>query len=94
VSTVRLDDQQLNPRVLDRLTKNGPVIVTHEGRPVYVVHQATPEWLEALAAEEERPGDMPLDEYARLYNIPLDAEAYLREFPEDAPYTAPPADEH
>ena len=36
---------------------------------------------------------MQLKEYAELYNIPLDAEAYRREFPEDEPFTHPPTDE-
>ena len=94
MSTVRIEDQKLDAHMLDQLVKEGPVVVTHYGTPVYIVHQATPEWLEALAVEEERPGDMPLEEYARLYDIALNAESCLREFPEDTPYTAPPVDEN
>jgi hypothetical protein len=41
---------------------------------------------------EERAGFMTLKEYAELYNIQLDAEAYRREFPEDEPFTRPPTD--
>jgi hypothetical protein len=88
----RIEDRQLNPDMLDRLTKRGPVIITRNGTPRFIVHRATPEWLEVLALEEDRPGDMPLEEYARLYNIPMDTESYLRESPEDAPYTTPPTD--
>ena len=89
----RIEDRQLDPNTLAGLTQKGPVLVTHDGAPMYVVHTATPEWLESLAVEDDKPGDMPLEEYARLYNIPLDVESYLREFPEDAPYTTPSEDQ-
>jgi hypothetical protein len=46
-------------------------------------------WLEALAAEEGRAGEMTLHEYAEQYEIDLEADAYRREFPEDAPFTYP-----
>jgi uncharacterized membrane-anchored protein len=41
---------------------------------------------ESIVAERA----MTLREYAELYKIPLDAEAYRNEFPEDAPFTRPP----
>lgn len=90
MSLIRIDDQRVDPALLARLTQNGPVIVTHNGQPIFVAHQAAPEWLEAWAAEEETTGDMTLREYAGLYKIPLDPETYRREFPEDAPFTRPP----
>ena len=90
----RIEDRQLDPNTLARLTQNGPVIVTHDGTPVYVVHQTTPEWMEALDIEENEPGDMRLEDYANLYGLSVDTEAYLREFPEDAPYSVPPSDEN
>jgi hypothetical protein len=93
MSITRIEDKRLDPIVLARLTKSGPVIVTHDGIPLYVIHPATPEWLEALDVEENKPGDMALDEYARLYDIPLNTESYMREFPEDAPYTTPSEDQ-
>jgi len=94
VSIARIDDRHLDPDTLIQLTKDGPVIVTHDGAPRYVIHPTTPEWMEMLAVEEGEPGDMRLEDYARLYSISLDAESYLREFPEDAPYTTPDADEN
>jgi hypothetical protein len=33
---------------------------------------------------------MTLKDYAELYRITLDPEAYRREFPDDAPFTYPP----
>jgi len=93
MSLLQIDDRHLDSQQLEKLTRRGPVIVTHDGVPVFVAHQTTPEWLEALAAEEARSGDMALRDYAELYTITLDAEAYRREFPEDAPFTQPPADE-
>ena len=92
MSLMQIDDRKLDAAQLARLTQGGPVIVTHDGKPLFVAHQAAPEWLEAWAAEESKPGPMQLKEYAELYNIPLDADAYRREFPEDAPFTRP-ADE-
>ena len=90
----RIEDRQLDPSTLAHLTKRGPVVVTHDGKPVYVIHQTTPEWMEVLDIEEGKSGDIRLEDYARLYGITLDAEAYLREFPDDAPYTTPPSDEN
>ncbi|MBI5566923.1 MAG: hypothetical protein HY870_18640 [Chloroflexi bacterium] len=90
MSLLQIDDRQLDSIQLARLTQQGPVVVTHDGVPVFVAHLATREWLEALAAEEGRSGEMTLHEYAEQYEIDLDAEAYRREFPEDAPFTYPP----
>ena len=89
MSLLRVDDRELDSTQLARLTQSGPVVVTHDGVPLFVAHQATLEWLEALAAEEDRPGQMTLREYAAMYNITLDADAYRREFPEDEPFTHP-----
>ena len=94
MTILRIEDRQLDTSTLARLAKSGPVIVTHDGAPLYVVHEATPEWLEAWAIEEGKPGDMSLEEYARLYGISLDTESYLRESPEDAPYITPPPDKN
>ena len=91
MSVSRIEDEQLDPKTLARLTQSGPVIVTHDGMPLFVAHQISPELLEALAVEEDRPGDMLLEDYARLYHISLDAESYVREFPDDAPFTVSPA---
>jgi hypothetical protein len=54
---------------------------------LFLAHQPTPEWLEMIGAEEELPGDMHLEDYARRYNIQIDREAYLRDAPDDASYT-------
>jgi hypothetical protein len=89
MSLIHIDDRKLDSAQLARLTQQGPVIVTHDGQPLFVAHQAAPEWLEAWAAEEEKTGVMTLREYAELYKIPLDPEAYRNEFPEDAPFTKP-----
>jgi hypothetical protein len=93
MSLLQIDDRKLDTAQLARLTQKGPVIVTHDGKPLFVAHAAAPEWLEAWAAEESKPGPMQLKEYAELYDIPLDADAYRREFPEDAPFTHPPKDD-
>jgi hypothetical protein len=93
MTITRIEERQLDPKALEGLTRQGPVIVTNGGTPVYIVHQATPEWLEALALEEDRPGDMSLEEYARLYHITLDTESYIREAPDDTPYTTPPTND-
>ena len=90
MSLVQIDDRRLDSTQLARLTQQGPVVVTHAGVPVFVAHQATREWLEALAAEEGQSGEMTLREYAERYEIDLKADAYRREFPEDAPFTYPP----
>jgi len=87
MSIVRIEDRQLDPDTLARLTRNGPVLVIHDGVPLFIAHRPTPEWLEMIGAEEELPGDMRLDDCARLYNIRIDREAYLRDAPDDAPYT-------
>ena len=92
MSLLQIDDRKLDTAQLARLTQEGPVIVTHDGKPLFVAHTASPEWLEAWAAEESKPGPMQLKEYAERYNIPLDADAYRREFPEYEPSTHP-ADE-
>lgn len=49
-----------------------------------------PEWrtvVAALLGDEAKPGTMTLEEYTELYNVTLDAGAYRREFPADAPFT-------
>jgi hypothetical protein len=89
MSMISLDDQKVDAATLARLTQSGPVIVTHQGQPVFVAHQAAPEWLEAWAAEQEMTGSLTLREYAELYKISLDPEAYRAEFPDDAPFTQP-----
>ena len=88
MTPMRVEEQQLSTEVLTRLTLVGPVVVTRDGMPLFVAQQATPEWLEAWAAELDESGDMALEDYARLYNLTLDAETYRREFPQDAPFTA------
>ena len=90
MSLVQIDDRRLDSTRLARLTQHGPVVVTHAGVPVFIAHPATREWLETLAAEEEQSGEMTLHEYAERYAIDLKADAYRREFPEDAPFTYPP----
>jgi hypothetical protein len=72
--------------------------VTERLNQVYATESSAldPAWMALMAAvliDEAKPGLMPLDEYAELYNIPLDADAYRREFPEDAPFTHPPTDD-
>ncbi|MBU4226012.1 MAG: hypothetical protein KKC71_09350 [Chloroflexi bacterium] len=89
MTPVRVEERQFKPDALGRLVKVGPVIVTRDGAPLYVIQQATPEWLEAWAAEMDEKGDMALEDYASLYDIALDPEAYRREFPEDALFTEP-----
>lgn len=91
MTPVHLEEQQLIPETLDRLVQVGPVIVTRDGAPLFVIQQATPEWLEAWATEMDEKGDMSLEDYAHLYDLHFDAEAYRSEFPEDAPFTHPPA---
>ena len=86
----QIDDRKLDTAQLANLTHSGPVLVTHDGVPLFVAHRASPEWLEVWAAEEEHAGDMTLKDYAELYRITLDPEAYRREFPDDAPFTYPP----
>lgn len=92
MSLLQVDDRQLDSVQLARLTRQGPVVVTHDGVPVFIAHQATREWLEMLAAEEGRTGEMTLHDYVEQYAIDLDADAYRREFPEDAPFTHPAKD--
>ena len=89
---LRVEEQQLKPDTLARLAQMGPVIVTREDMPVFVVQEATPEWLEAWAAELDESGDMELEAYARIHNLTVDIEAYRQEFPEDALFTLPPAE--
>jgi hypothetical protein len=72
--------------------------VTQRLNQVYATESSTldPAWMALVAAvliDEDKPGFMLLDEYAELYNIPLDAETYRREFPEDEPFTHPPTDD-
>jgi hypothetical protein len=72
--------------------------VTERRNQVYTTESSAldPAWMALMAAvliDEDKPGLMPLDEYAELYNIPLDAETYRREFPEDAPFTHPLKDD-
>jgi hypothetical protein len=90
MTSVRIEEQQSNWNTLERLAKAGPVIVTRNGIPRFVVQEATPEWVEAWAAEMEISGDMPLEDYARLYGLQINEEAYRQEYPEDAAYTYPP----
>ena len=71
--------------------------VTERLNQVYATESSAldPEWMALVAAvliDEGKPGLMTLDEYAELYNIPLEAEDYRREFPEDEPFM-PPTDE-
>ena len=47
----------------------------------------------ALLADEEQFGSVTLMDYAELYDFPLGADAYRREFPEDEAFTHPPTDE-
>lgn len=89
MTTLRVEERQLDTGVLARLAQAGPVIVTRDGVPLFVAQQATAEWLEAWATELDEQGDLPLEEYARLHHLTLDVEAYRREFPEDAPFTEP-----
>ena len=89
MTTLRVEERQLDTSVLARLAQAGPVIVTRDGVPLFVAQQATAEWLEAWAKELDEHGDMPLEEYARLHHLTLDVEAYRREFPQDAPFTEP-----
>ena len=89
MTTIRVEERQLDTSVLARLAQAGPVIVTRDGVPLFVAQQATAEWLEAWAKELDEHGDLPLEEYARLHHLTLDAEAYQREFPEDAPFMEP-----
>jgi hypothetical protein len=89
MTTLRIEERQLDTSVLARLTQTGPVIVTRDGVPLFVAQQATAEWLEAWATELGEQGDLPLEEYARLHHLTLDVEAYQREFPDDAPFTGP-----
>jgi hypothetical protein len=89
MTPIQVEEQQLSPDVLSRLTRTGPVIVTRDGVPLFVAQQATAEWVEAWTAELDESGDMPLEDYARMHNLAWDTEAYRREFPQDAPFTAP-----
>ena len=89
MTMTRIEEKQLDMRVLPTLTQKGPVVVLHEGMPVFIIQPVTPEWLEALAAEEEVGGDMSLEEYAKRYNITLDLDSYRREFPVDTSLTFP-----
>jgi hypothetical protein len=89
MTTLRVEERQLDTSVLARLAQAGPVIVTRDGVPLFVAQQATAEWLEAWATELDEQGDLPLEEYARLHQLTLDAEAYRREFPEDALFMEP-----
>jgi hypothetical protein len=89
MTPLRVEERQLGTDTLARLAQAGPVIVTRDGVPLFVAQQATPEWLEAWAAELDEAGDVTLEDYARLHNLTLDAEPYRHEFPEDAPFTVP-----
>lgn len=75
--------------ILENLTQAGPVVVTRNGAPLFVAQEATPEWLEAWAAETDGEGDMLLADYAELYGLKLDSDVYRQEFPEDAAHTFP-----
>ena len=86
---VRTEEQQPGWNTLERLAQAGPIVVTRDGIPLFVVQEATPEWLEAWAAEMDVTGDMPLDDYIRAYGMELNNEAYRQEFPEDAAFTFP-----
>ncbi len=71
--------------------------VTERLNQIYATESSAldPEWM-ALATrillDADRPDLMPLKDYAELYNIPLDADTYRREFPEDEPFAHPPTD--
>ena len=72
--------------------------VTERLNQVYATESSAldPAWMAvvaALLADEGWPGFTTLKDYAELYNIPLDAEAYRREFPENEPFAHPPTDE-
>ena len=51
MTPLRVEERQLGTDTLARLAQAGPVIVTRDGVPLFVALQATPEWLEAWAAE-------------------------------------------
>jgi hypothetical protein len=68
--------------------------VTERLNQVYATESSVldPAWMALMASvliDEDKPGSVPPDEYAALYNIPIDADAYRREFPEDEPFTHP-----
>ena len=72
--------------------------VTERLNQVYATESSEldPAWkavVAALLADEDWTGSMTLKDYGELHNLPLDADAYRREFPEDAPFTHPPVNE-
>lgn len=72
--------------------------VTERLNQVYATESSAldPAWIAvtaALLSDENWSGPTTLKEYTELYDIPLDADAYRREFPEDEPFTHPPTDE-
>jgi hypothetical protein len=89
MTPIRVEEGKLEGATLERLAHAGPVIVTRDGAPLFIVQEATPEWLEAWAVELDETGDMPLEDYVRVHGLSVDAEVYRQEFPEDAPYTFP-----
>jgi hypothetical protein len=89
MASLRVEEQEAGWRRLEQLTQAGPVLVTRNGAPIYVVQEVSPEWLEAWSIEADEAGDMTLDDYARLYGIALDRSKYIQEFPNDAAYTTP-----
>jgi hypothetical protein len=89
---LRMEDEKIEESTLERLTQVGPVIVTRNGAPLFVVQEATSEWLEAWAVEMDETGDMTIEDYASVHGLVLEVEAYRQEFPEDAPFTLPRAD--
>jgi hypothetical protein len=88
---LRVEEQESGWRRLEQLAQAGPVLITRNGEPIFVVQEASPEWLEAWPFETDATGDMALDDYARRYGITLDRSKYVQEFPDDAAYTIPPA---
>jgi hypothetical protein len=51
VTTIRVEERQLDTSVLARLAQAGPEIVTRDGVPLFAALQATTEWLEAWTNE-------------------------------------------
>jgi hypothetical protein len=89
MTPIRVEEMQQDWSTLDRLAQAGPVIVTRNGMPLFVVQEATPELLEAWAEEMDVAGDMLLDDYVKTNGLMMDSDAYRKEFPEDALYTFP-----
>lgn len=75
MTPIRVEELQQDWSALDRLAQAGPVIVTRNGMPLFVVQEATPEWLEAWAEEMDVAGDMLLADYVKTNELMLDSDA-------------------